>query len=266
LIFIVIIVVVAVVIAGGIIAFVVVGGGGGGSGSGSGGAIIAGSVAVIIIIVGAVITGSVIVAGLARIPLADLRSAVVRIGILDASRLARRGSRRDLGTLGGLALGYLSLGYRCLIIAAGGVPVARIGFGRLGLTGLLRLLGEAGFALQTVAAVRRRRRFEEVRLRTLRKAVLDVRERRQILELPEPEVVEKLLGRTEHRRLSGHIAMTDHSNPVALHQRADDVRADCDAANFLDLGTRDRLPIRDQRERLEQCAGISRSPLLPKRR
>src|SRR5690606_16462862 len=110
-------------------------------------------------------------------------------------------------------------------------------------------------------------RRQQVRLRIqLRESVFDFRQRRQVLELPQSEIIEELLGRAEHLRFARHIAMSDHAYPIAFEQRADDVRADGDAANLLDLRTSDRLAVRDERKRLEQRTRISRRPLLPERR
>src|SRR5690606_6541764 len=60
--------------------------------------------------------------------------------------------------------------------------------------------------------------------------------------------------------------MTDGANPTALLEGAHDGRADRNAADLLDLAARDRLPVGDQRERLEQRARVTRWPLLPETR
>src|SRR5690606_26796614 len=83
------------------------------------------------------------------------------------------------------------------------------------------------------------------------------------LELLQPEVVEEVLRRAEHRRLARNVAMANDTYPVPLQERANDVAADRDAPHFLDLSTRDRLPISDQSERFEEGPRISRSAFLP---
>ena len=66
--------------------------------------------------------------------------------------------------------------------------------------------------------------------------------------------------------MARHFAMTDDADPVALLQRAHDRRADRHAADLLDLAARDRLPIGDERQRLQQRARIARRTLLPQAR
>src|SRR5687767_731382 len=66
--------------------------------------------------------------------------------------------------------------------------------------------------------------------------------------------------------MTGHFAVSDNANPAALGQRADDVRIDGHAAHVLDLATRDRLTVGNERERLEQGARVPSRPLLPEPR
>ncbi len=54
--------------------------------------------------------------------------------------------------------------------------------------------------------------------------VLQLGERRQVVEALEPEVVEELARRAEQFRLARHFAMADDADPVALVQRAHDRR------------------------------------------
>src|SRR6185437_11982050 len=96
--------------------------------------------------------------------------------------------------------------------------------------------------------------------------VADLAERRQLVERFQVEVVEERLRRAEERRLAGQVAVTDDAHPFAFFERLDDARRDADAADLLDLGARDRLAIRDQRERFEQRAGVARLPLGPQAR
>ncbi len=60
--------------------------------------------------------------------------------------------------------------------------------------------------------------------------------------------------------------MTDDADPVALHHRLQNVRIDRDAADSLDLSARDRLAIRDQGKRFEQCTRVASRPLRPQTR
>ena len=63
--------------------------------------------------------------------------------------------------------------------------------------------------------------------------LLELRQRRQIVQLLQAEVVEKFAGGAEQLRLARHVAMTDDANPVALEQGLDDVRVHRHAANLL---------------------------------
>ena len=79
-------------------------------------------------------------------------------------------------------------------------------------------------------------------------------------------MVEEILGGAEQLGMPRHIAVADDAHPVALHQRLDDVRVHGDAADRLDLGTGDGLPVGDERERLEQRARIALRALRPEAR
>src|SRR5690606_1988779 len=80
--------------------------------------------------------------------------------------------------------------------------------------------------------------LDEIRLgMQLRQSIFDICERRQVLELLQPEVVEEVLRRAEHRRLARNVAMANDTYPVPLQERANDVAADRDAPHFLDLST-----------------------------
>ncbi len=60
--------------------------------------------------------------------------------------------------------------------------------------------------------------------------------------------------------------MAHHANPVALGQRLDDVGIDLHAADVLDLGAGQRLAIRDDGQRFQQRARITRRTLRPEPR
>src|SRR5688572_5542081 len=90
--------------------------------------------------------------------------------------------------------------------------------------------------------------------------------RRQLIEAAQAEVVEEIPRGAEKLRMAGHFPVPDDADPAALRERADDVRVDRHAAHVLDLAARDRLPVRDERERLQQRARVARGPLLPEPR
>ena len=89
---------------------------------------------------------------------------------------------------------------------------------------------------------------------------------RQFVEGLQIEVIEKLARGAVQRRLARHIALTDHANPVALHQGLDDVRADRHATDVFDLAAGDRLAVGDQRQRFHQRARVTRGALAPQAR
>src|SRR6185312_2108543 len=95
---------------------------------------------------------------------------------------------------------------------------------------------------------------------------LELGERRQLLETLQTEVIEEFACRPEQLRTPGHVALPDDADPVALEERLYDVWIDRDAAHGLDLPARDRLPIRDQRQCLEERPGITRGALGPQAR
>ncbi len=96
--------------------------------------------------------------------------------------------------------------------------------------------------------------------------LLELRERRQIVEFLQAEVVEEVARGAEQLGTPRDVAMSDDTYPAALEQRLDDVRVHRNAANLLDLSARDRLAVRHQRERLEQGARVFGGPLLPQAR
>src|SRR5690606_443317 len=87
-------------------------------------------------------------------------------------------------------------------------------------------------------------RLDQVRLLTVvGQTVLQLGERRQVLEPLQAEVIEELPRRAEHLGLARHIAVADDAHPSPLLQRTDDVRTHGDAAHLLDLAPRDRLSV-----------------------
>jgi hypothetical protein len=93
--------------------------------------------------------------------------------------------------------------------------------------------------------------------------IADLRQRRQFVERLQHEIVQEALGGAEQFGLAGNIAIADHANPLTFLERLDDVRRNGNAADLLDLATRDRLTVGNQRKRLEQGSRILRLALRP---
>ena len=114
--------------------------------------------------------------------------------------------------------------------------------------------------------IRRRFAARQLELHADRLDVAQLGQRRQLVQAPQAEIVEELARGAEQLRVARHLAMADDADPVALLQRAHDRRADRHAADLLDLAARDRLPVSDQRQRLQQRARVARRTLLPQAR
>src|SRR5690606_33130319 len=113
-----------------------------------------------------------------------------------------------------------------------------------------------GLRLRLGGAVERELRFQLA-------DVLELGQRRQVVQPLQPEVVEERLGRCEQFRLAGNVAVPHHADPVALLERLDDVAVDRDAADLFDLAAGDRLTVGDQRQRLQggaRVAGLAFGP------
>ncbi len=93
--------------------------------------------------------------------------------------------------------------------------------------------------------------------------VAQFRQRRQVGQRGQVEVGQEFTRGRENRRAARHVAMADDLDPVAFVQGLDDAAADRDAPDVLDFGARDRLAVRDDRERLQQRARVARFALLP---
>src|SRR5690606_2021240 len=78
------------------------------------------------------------------------------------------------------------------------------------------------------------------------------------------EMVEKLPSGGEHCRTPRHFAVADHTYPLTLQQRLDDLAVDRDATDIFDLATSDWLAIGDQRQSFQQGPRITLRPLFPK--
>ncbi|MNP36929.1 hypothetical protein D3C76_1303490 [compost metagenome] len=76
-------------------------------------------------------------------------------------------------------------------------------------------------------------------------------------------MIEERLGGGEHRRPPRHFTVTDHADPLALHQGLDDVAVDRHATHILDLTTGDRLTVGNQGHGLQQRTGVTLWTLLP---
>ena len=97
-------------------------------------------------------------------------------------------------------------------------------------------------------------------LRLSEREILEVAERRQLLELGKPEDLEETAcGRVEHRT-SRHLAVPGNAHQFAFEQAAQD-GTHVDAADVLHLGARHRLSVRNDRQRLE---GGGREPQWPR--
>ena len=96
--------------------------------------------------------------------------------------------------------------------------------------------------------------------------IANLGQRRQFVERFQVEIIEKFPGRAVQRRSSRHVLVAQRLDPLALLQRLDDIRADADTADFLDLAAGDRLPVGDQRQRFHQRARVARRLLLPQPR
>src|SRR3569832_570850 len=69
----------------------------------------------------------------------------------------------------------------------------------------------------------------------------DFGELRQVAQVLDIEIIEKVARRAVERGLTRHLAVTDHAYPFALLQGLDDMGAHAHAADVLDLGAADRL-------------------------
>jgi cell pole-organizing protein PopZ len=74
------------------------------------------------------------------------------------------------------------------------------------------------------------------------------------LDVLEPEIIEKLPGRPVHRRTARHITVPHDVHPFTFKQRLHDIGADRHAPHALDLAACNRLPVGNQRQRLQQRA------------
>ena len=89
----------------------------------------------------------------------------------------------------------------------------------------------------------------------------ELAQRRQILERLQPEELEEVARRAVNQGPSGLVALAEDAHEIALEQELQHGAA-VDAAHVVDLGTRDRLPVRDDRERLDLRAREAHGLLL----
>src|SRR5262249_37657357 len=73
----------------------------------------------------------------------------------------------------------------------------------------------------------------------------DFRQRRQLFQRAQAEVVEETAGRGVERGASRRLAVADDVDPAARLQRLDDLARNADAAHILDIAAGDRLPVGD---------------------
>src|SRR5262249_34183869 len=94
----------------------------------------------------------------------------------------------------------------------------------------------------------------------------ELRERRQLIEALESEVIEEFTCRAKKLRVAGDVTVAHDAHPVTLDHGADDIGIHRDSAHRLDFRARDWLAIGDQRQRLEQRARVTRGSLRPQAR
>src|SRR5690606_14082962 len=93
--------------------------------------------------------------------------------------------------------------------------------------------------------------------------ILELRERGQLIQALQAEVVEEFSSRAQELRSTRHLAVADDTNPIALLERAHDRRADRYPPNRYDFAAREGLSVRDERERHVERARVARRSLLP---
>ena len=89
---------------------------------------------------------------------------------------------------------------------------------------------------------------------------------RQLIQALQIKVVEEFAGRGVHCRFARDIAVTDDAYPATLQQGFHDAGADRNTTNVFDVGAGDRLTIGNQRQSLQQGAGVARCALFPQAR
>jgi len=95
---------------------------------------------------------------------------------------------------------------------------------------------------------------------------LELRERRQLVETPQAEIVEEVASGSEELWTSRDITVTHYADPIPLDHRLQDVLIDRNTAHRFDLSASDWLPIGNQCKCLEQCARVSGWTLGPQAR
>ena len=117
-----------------------------------------------------------------------------------------------------------------------------------------------------VTAANSGNRIGETQLRVKSFHVADLRQRGQLIQAFQVEVVQKLARGRIHSGTPWNIAMPDNTNPLPLMQGLDDIRANRHAADFLDFATGNRLAIGDQGQGFQQRPGILLGSFLPQAR
>ena len=88
--------------------------------------------------------------------------------------------------------------------------------------------------------------------------VADLGQCGQIVETLEPEVVEEHPGRAQQFGFARYVAMAHHLDPFAFLQRLQNVCAQGNAADLLDLASRDRLTVGNDGQRFKQRPRVAR--------
>ena len=90
-----------------------------------------------------------------------------------------------------------------------------------------------------------------------------LRQGRQIVQIPQIEVIEKALGGGEHGRLARHVTIAHHADPFALKQGFDDMAVHRHATHIFNFATGDRLAIGNQCHGFEHGPRITLGALFP---
>jgi hypothetical protein len=86
-------------------------------------------------------------------------------------------------------------------------------------------------------------------------------QRWQFFQGNQAQIVKKGFGGGEQRGPPGCFTLPDDFDPAALFERLDDRARHRDAADFLDIPTRHRLPVRNDRKGLEHGPRVTGRPL-----
>src|SRR5471030_3466078 len=100
-------------------------------------------------------------------------------------------------------------------------------------------------------------RFQRFHIWTAAPHIADLLQRRQLGQRIQTQVIEELLGRAQQGRAADDVAITDGVDPAAVFQHLDRLRIDGNAAYFLDVAARHRLPVGDDGQRFQRRARVA---------